>query len=294
MALNNSRRTIRQKIDSVKKALDNKGLRNFPTSNVKPGSEGRGSLGIGTLLPRPPLNDYAIRTNDQGKNVVSNTDPNLGNLFFVVYKNQLVPGDDGQLYAFTCIRTLYQTTAIEVQTMLGSARRPGGSVYSVLKISDEEYRQNVFQHPVYLNELKQPLTIPYQAIPILEQRTPGRLDNVPIGFPDFDTTRSPITSKQGMLPMPPYPDFTTNSGVTGYAIGATVGFLDKSLTNPTTVSPTGWNWGFTGPYDVSPSGSTAQNPVIQFGATGEYTITLTASNQNGASSLTKIFFIQIF
>jgi surface protein len=293
VASDNSRRTIRQKIDSVKKALENKGLRNFPTSNVEPGSEGKGSLGIGTLLSRPPLNDYAIRTNDQGKNIVSNTDPNLGTLFFVVYKNQLVPGNDGQLYAFTCIRTLYQTTAVEVQTMIGSARRPGGTVYSVAKISDEEYRQNVFQHPVYLNELKQPLTIPYQAIPILEQRTPGRLDNVPIGFPDFDTTRSPISIKQGMLPMPPYPDFTTDSGVTGYAVGATIGFLDESLTNPTTVSPTGWIWSFTGPNDVSPSGSTAQNPVVNFGQEGEYTVSLTASNQNGSQTMTKVDYILI-
>lgn len=280
-------------MDSIKKALQEKGLRNFPVTNVEPGTEGKGLLGIGTLLERPPLRNYTIRVNDVGNNIVSLSDPANSNLFFITYKNQMVPGEDGVLYAFVVIRTLNPTTATDVQRMLGSTKQPGGTIFSVKVLTEQEYLNNVFQHPVYIKQDKTPLTIPYLAVQTLLQRTPGRLDNVPIGYPDFDSTRSPISSRQGMLPMPPYPNFTTNTGATAYALGATVGFIDTSVTNPSVVAPTGWVWGFTGPTATIPAGSTAQNPIITFGGTGFYTVTLTASNQNGSQSVTKNNFIQI-
>ena len=293
MAKQIPKKTIRQQQQAIQQALKANGLKNFPVTNIVPGTAGKGALGIGTLLPRPALSNYSIQTNYANNQIVSTQDPANARLFFVIYKNRLVPGDDGFLYAFFVVRTLNATTETDVQRMLGSTNQQYGTVYSVAAISLTDYENSNFQHPVYINQNAQPLQLPYAAVQILQQKTPGRLDNIPIGYPDFDSTRSPISTQQGMLPMPPYPNFTTNSGATAYVAGATVGFVDTSLTNPTTVSPTGWVWGFTGPAITIPSSSTLQNPIITFGSAGAYTVTLTASNSVGSQSVTKTNYIVI-
>jgi PKD repeat protein len=69
-------------------------------------------------------------------------------------------------------------------------------------------------------------------------------------------------------------------------IGGKVGFLDRSLGNPTS-----WNWIFEG---GEPSGSTEQNPEgIKYNSFGKYSVKLTVSNQYGADTLTKSHYIDV-
>jgi PKD repeat protein len=110
-------------------------------------------------------------------------------------------------------------------------------------------------------------------------------------------TPTKASYQQGMLPMPPYPDFSTYYGQTGgtaISAGGTVGFLDLSLRIPTTVQPTSviWNFGGTGAC-AGATGATARNPLVSFGSTGSYTVTLTATNANGTTSITKTNFVTV-
>ena len=69
--------------------------------------------------------------------------------------------------------------------------------------------------------------------------------------------------------------------------GGTVTFTDASA-----LSPTSWSWSFPG---GTPSSSTAQNPVVTYNTPGTYSVTLVASNANGAgSSMTKTGYITVF
>ena len=171
----------------------------------------------------------------------------------------------------------------------------GVKAANITGLTSLEYQTGTFQHPVYLNQDKQPLTLRYAELATLPQITPGRLDNVPLGYPAFNYNPSPITTQQGILPQPPYPYFITNKGNTGataIAAGGTVGFFDASLRNPPTVRPSAWSWNFGGT-GASPTGSTAQNPVVTFSTTGAYTVTLTASNSNGSNTIAKTNFITV-
>lgn len=63
--------------------------------------------------------------------------------------------------------------------------------------------------------------------------------------------------------------------------GKTVNFVDRS-----TNTPTAWLWQF-----GDGSTSTAQNPIHTYAASGNYTVTLTASNNGGSSSATNVVVI---
>lgn len=142
-----------------------------------------------------------------------------------------------------------------------------------------------------------PLTFNYTEVSVILQTVPGRLDNVPVGAPNFPLTPTNPSFQLGMLPMPPYPNFSTYFGQTGgtaIAVGGTVGFLDLSLRTPTTVQPTSWSWSFSGTGACAgPTGATAQNPLVSFGATGNYTVSLTASNSVGSQTITKSTFVTV-
>jgi PKD repeat protein len=79
----------------------------------------------------------------------------------------------------------------------------------------------------------------------------------------------------------PKADFTGNP-TTGNA-PLTVLFTDRS-----TGYPTSWNWNF-----GDGKGSTEQNPVHTYWSSGEYTVTLTASNEYGNSYVSKAFLIHV-
>ncbi len=64
-----------------------------------------------------------------------------------------------------------------------------------------------------------------------------------------------------------------------------VQFSDQSAGNPTA-----WNWSFPG---GSPSSSTDQNPSVTYSATGNYEVSLTATNAFGSNTLTFPNFIEV-
>lgn len=67
--------------------------------------------------------------------------------------------------------------------------------------------------------------------------------------------------------------------------GESVQFTDLSTNNPTA-----WEWVFTG---GTPAASTEQNPLIQYNAYGVYSVSLTATNEFGSSSITKTDYISV-
>lgn len=87
----------------------------------------------------------------------------------------------------------------------------------------------------------------------------------------------------------PITDFVANQ--TNILVGNTVNFTDLSSGTPTTwawsVSPAA-GWSYAGGTNAS-----TQNPQITFNATGQYSITLTATNANGSDSETKTNYIVV-
>lgn len=65
---------------------------------------------------------------------------------------------------------------------------------------------------------------------------------------------------------------------TTVCVGSSTTFTDLS-----TNSPTSWSWSFTG---GSPALSTSQNPVVTYTAVGTYTVSMTATNNNGSDNET--------
>ena len=285
--LKNSRQ---QNLNKSRQDLDKKGLKGVASTLVAPDTQGIGKLGIGKLLPLPIREQqYEPIVNAVNKPVISVSSVKKFSFLFVKYENTYIPNGDEKLYSFAVIIPLQPMTVNECSSQLGV------KAANITGLTSLEYQTGTFQHPVYLNQDKQPLTLRYAELATLPQITPGRLDNVPLGYPDFNYNPSPITTQQGILPQPPYPDFITNKGNTGataIAAGGTVGFLDASLRNPPTVRPSAWSWNFGGT-GASPTGSTAQNPVVTFSATGAYTVTLTASNSNGSNTIAKTNFITV-
>ena len=259
---------------------------------VVPDTQGKGLLGIGLLKPLPVVpTDYVPITNSKGNLVYSKTTVQTYSLFFAQYENTYIPAGDEKLYSFVVVRTLNPISASDCATQLGMKQ---SNVYG---LTTTQYNNDSFQHPIYTDMENFPLYFNYTDVPVIIQTIPGRLDNVPIGAPNFPLTPTKASYQQGMLPMPPYPNFSTYYGQTGgtaISAGGTVGFLDLSLRIPTTVQPTSviWNFGGTGACAGS-TGATAQNPLVSFGLTGSYTVTLTATNANGTTSITKTNFVTV-
>ena len=113
--------------------------------------------------------------------------------------------------------------------------------------------------------------------------------------PDFSKLRA-ATSGRGLWESelysppnsPPAAEFSADIRIP--VTGQTVTFTDESIRNPDT-----WSWSFspaTVTY-VNSTGSSSQNPQVQFDATGLYEVTLTASNANGNDSETKTGYIRV-
>ena len=64
--------------------------------------------------------------------------------------------------------------------------------------------------------------------------------------------------------------------------------LAVAFTDRSTGYPTSWNWNF-----GDGKGSTETNPVHTYWSSGEYTVTLTASNEFGSSDISKAYFIHV-
>ncbi len=81
----------------------------------------------------------------------------------------------------------------------------------------------------------------------------------------------------------PIADFSADD--TTIIPGGTVQFSDLSANNPTS-----WAWTFTG---GTPATSTEENPVVTYANSGNYSVSLTATNDNGSNTMTKTNFINV-
>lgn len=263
------------------------GLKPIPTTSFVPDTSGSGIFGIGLLAPRPRIPVAYDESNVSPKNIPIIQKPLVYNYFFIEYDNvNLYKGLEGNIISFAIVVTLSPVTVKDCSEMLRL------SANKIKPLTLSEYETGSFLHPKYINDSNLPLSIRYAEIPVLKQKTPGRLDNIPLGYPDFDSTPDGVVTRQGPIPSPPYTDFTSSTGATSSVTitpGGTVAFKDTSVSSPWQFAPTGWSWYF-GP-SASPTGSTQQNPTVTYGATGIYTVTLTASNSSGSTTKTKNNFV---
>jgi hypothetical protein len=135
--------------------------------------------------------------------------------------------------------------------------------------------------PVVANPVTTPVYIaPVQTYTYTVSLTDGvctTTDNIDI------TTQMPTT---------PTADFTVNSTsqTTGYTTSTAL-FTDISINVPDT-----WLWNITGPGTVTYVNSTtsaSQNPQVQFGAVGQYTVALTVTNAAGNDTKTLTNYITV-
>lgn len=274
-----------KKIDQNKKKA---GLGNIPSTYFEPGLSG-GIPGVGLLKPRPvSTQNYQPVTNNQNRPVYSTNTIAKYSYFFVEYDNIYTPLRDGVLYTFVIVITLSPQTTNNVAIMLGKTQK------RITPLTTDTYKNGSFNHPTYVNQNGDPLSFRYAEIPLVVQKTPGRLDNVPIGYPNFDSTPSPISTSQGPFPSAPIVNFTTATGATSgvtISAGGTVYFIDASVQSPSAYRPLGWTWNFGA--TASPTGSTDRKQIVTYGATGVYSVTLTAYNAGGTGSKTKSTFVTV-
>ena len=264
-------------------------LNNIPANYFISGTSNLGLSGVGLLKPiSGSPQEYTSQQNSLGKPVYSNSNVSLWSYFFIESNNQNVNILEGLIKSFAVVKTLSPTSAKNVSFMLGSSYK------NITGITLDEYQNGYFSHPSYISDDNLPLQIRYAEIPIFIQRTPGRLDNVPLGSPSFDTTPDGVITRQGPIPTPPYTNFSTSTGATmpiSIAVGATVFYLDTSVKSPWQFAPTGWYWEFGA--SASPTGSTSQFPLVTYGSTGIYSVELTASNAAGSTSLLRNPFVYV-
>lgn len=272
--------------------LDAKGLPGVASTLIIPETQGEGLLKVGKLAPLPiRVPDYQTVTNLKGNPVVAVATVKTYEYLFVQYENTYIPAGDEKLYSFAVVIPLQPMTVNECASQLGVLAK------NVTGLTESQYETSSFQHPVYTNQNNTPLVIRYAEVPIVLQTIPGRLDNVPLGYPNFIYSKSPITTQNGPVPSPPLPNFITsqgNTGATAISVGDTVGFIDASVRNPYSWRPTAWSWNFGGTgASAGATGLTAQNPTVSFIVAGTYTVSLTASNANGSNSVTKTNFVTV-
>jgi hypothetical protein len=284
----NNGSTPRESLSDVTKANQGiPGLNNIPPYYFEPGTIGEGINKSGLLKERVKIPiEYSSEFTRKGRPLLIK--PPVYSYFFLEYNNQNVKGIGGLLKSFAVVKTLNDTDLKTFSQMLGT------NVKNITPISKETYDTGTFTHPKYINDNGNPLVIRYAEIAIIKQITPGRLDDCPIGYPDFDSTPDGIINIKSPIPGSPYTSFTAfgNTGATstvGVNPGGTVQFIDKTPKTPWQTAPTGWNWSF-GP-SASPTGSTAQSPIVLYSMIGNYSVTLTTSNSYGSKSLTKTNFV---
>lgn len=282
--------TPRQETAQIQESKDQiPELQGVPTTSFVPKTSGAGIFGIGLLAPRPEVTQDYQTAGNSPKNIPIITEPQKYLYFFIEYANvNVARGLESEMVSFAVIIMLNPTTLKECSEMLRLSAR------KITPLTLKEYLYNSFDHPTYINDQNTPLQFRYAEIPVLKQKTPGRLDNIPLSYPDFDNTPDGIVTRQGPIPAPPYTNFSTGTGSTSaitVSAGATVYFLDTSPMTPWQFAPTGWSWQFGA--SASPTGSTAQNVLVTFGASGSYTVTLTASNSTGSTTLTRANFVTV-
>jgi PKD repeat protein len=263
------------------------GLDKIPVPLFEENTSGEGLLGSAKLKARPNLQiPFTDSINSQGK-------PHLQEVskfsyFFIKFDNPNGIGVASLVKNFVVIKTLSAMSTVDFSQMSGY------SISSISSLTENDYNTGSFTHPKYLNSKGEPLPIRYAEISILRQVTPGRLDDTPIGYPNFDSTPNTVIGKKGPLASPPRTSFTSSTGATSTITvtpGSSVEFKDTTPFLPFNSGPTGWDWYFGS--GASPTGSTSQNPSTVYGATGVYSVTLTASNSSGSTPFTISNFINV-
>jgi len=263
------------------------GLSNVPSTYFDSGPTG-GILPFGKLKPRTDRGqEYQDITNNRNRPVLSSKTLAKYTYFFVKYDNIYTPKFDGYLYAFAVIKMLTPTTPQSTAMMLGKSQD------KVIGLSESTYLNGSFKHPKYTDDSGNPLTFRYSEIAILTQKTPGRLDNIALGYPNFDSTPAPVSTVRGPIPSPPIVNFSTATGATSISIatGGTVYFVDNSVWNPPALRPTGWDWNFGA--TASPTGSTSRTQIVTYPTAGVYSVTLTAYNLAGTGAKTYSTFVTV-
>lgn len=284
-------KTGKQSKREIKKDLDKAGLLRFPVTNVKPGTEGTGILGIGLLNERPPvLSDFNEgSTTSSGKPLVSPKEVKKYKYFFSSQNNPSIRGSEESQYFFYVIESIYEISLSDCSKQLGIPEK------NITPITENQLLNSTFNHPVYITQNYGNLKIRYGEIARLPQKDPGRMDNIPIGFPDFNYNPSPISTQKGMTPSAPFPSFYVEGFPTGATLinvppGGTVQFINNTPTSPPQIRASSYLWDF-GP-DASPTGSTASNPLVDYsGSSGSQSVYLTASNSIGTKTFSKINYI---
>lgn len=278
----------RQKQDQIAKENSKiVGLNKIPVNLFEENSSGQGLLGTGKLKERPKLPiPFTDKINPQGRPVLQEV--SKFSYFFIKFDSPNGVGVASLIKNFVVVNTLSPMSTVDFSQMSGYP------ISNISSLTLEIYETGFFLHPSYTNSSGNPLSIRYAEISVLKQITPGRLDDTPIGYPDFDSTPNTVTTKKGPASSAPYTNFTSATGLTSSVTiipGGTVGFKDASPFLPFNAGPTGWNWDFGA--TASPTGSILQNPVITYGTTGIYSVTLTAFNSTGFTSFTRTNFINV-
>jgi len=281
----------RQNQSKINKNLKKAGLLKFPTTDFDSSTAGQGILGVGLLNPRAEaLSDFSSsEVNKKGRPVYLPSTVSKYKYFFVKKENPSIRGDEDFQYFFFVVECLEQISLADCSKQLGVKTK------NITPITKNQLDTGSFSHPYYINQSYQKISIRYGEVPLLKQTTPGRMDNIPIGFPAFNYNPSPITTQVGMVPSAPFPSFY----VSGFSIGATlvnvpaggtVQFLNNTPTNPPQIRASAYSWSFGS--GASPTGSTSSNPVVDYsGASGYITVSLTATNSKGSATKTKTNYI---
>ena len=261
------------------------GLNKIQVNSFEENTQGEGLFKTGKLKARPkfPI-PYETETNKLEKPTFIR--PLRYEYFFVKFDSPNGVGVASTIKNFIVVKTLNEMSTVQFSQISGYP------ISNISYLTLKTYTEDSFTHPKYINSSGEPLSIRYAEIPILIQRTPGRIDDTPIGYPDFDSTPDRVTTRKGPLGAPPYTNFSSATGLTSSVTiipGGTVAFKDTSPFLPFNIGPTGWSWNFGA--TASPTGSTSQNPIVTYGTTGTYSVTLTASNASGSTSFTRTNFV---
>nr|NQU92464.1 PKD domain-containing protein [Bacteroidota bacterium] len=131
-----------------------------------------------------------------------------------------------------------------------------------------------------------PATYSGQTPPAITYNNQGTFDvSLTVTNQSGSSTETKVDYIQ-VFPTPPPPSANFTANVTIINVGQSVNFTDLS-----TNTPTSWEWTFE---EGSPGTSTAQNPSgIVYNTAGTFDVTLTATNQYGSDTETKLDFITV-
>ena len=200
---------VNQEIDPAKtprqqnqEIIDNKNkipeLINVPQTSFVPNTSGDGIFNVGLLAPRTNIPVEYTSDIVSSKNIPIISSPPTYDYFFIKYDNLNVNRRvDSIIKSFSVVKTLNPSTIKDVSEMLRL------NYTNITPLTKSQYDNDSFSHPKYVNDSGEPLQIRYAEISIISQRTPGRLDDIPLGYPDFDTTPDGVITSLGPIPRAP-------------------------------------------------------------------------------------------